>query len=69
MATRPTDKQIAAFIQKHGLQANPVERITRHRDGSATLWLVCLGQPLEMPAPRRRRRSAKEKPSEAQPEN
>ena len=50
-ARKPTLSEIRTFLTELGLGANPIERITHHRDGSATIWVVGLARPVKRPAP------------------
>jgi hypothetical protein len=45
-----TDAAIGHFLEQLGLAANPIEKIIRHKDGSATIWATGLAEPVELPA-------------------
>jgi len=69
MARKATVSEIRAFLVELGLDKNPIERITHHKNGSVTIWVVGLAKPvsLEAPAPPARTRATSRPPSSAAP--
>ena len=62
MARRTTVSEIRHHLTGLGLGTNPVEKITHHKDGSVTIWVVGLAEPVEMVPPSSARTSAKGQP-------
>jgi hypothetical protein len=48
MPRKATLSEVRTFLARQGLEHNPIEKITNHRDGSTTVWVVGLSEPLTM---------------------
>ena len=60
MRQKRTLVEIRAWLKRQGYEANPIGQIDHHEDGTTTLWLTSLNEPLTMPAPKAKPRKRKE---------